>query len=116
MELADGTLVKTSVLSGGEASLVGLAFRIGITLHITGGGLPEQLIGDEITSYLDEAGRRAIVEAITRIFPSVLLVSHTEEAYDYATVVHRVTRPELGATQFLGQGQAPTTPEQTLAA
>lgn len=114
VELADGTLVKTSVLSGGEASLVGLAFRIGITLHITGGGLPEQLIGDEITSYLDDAGRRAIVEAITRIFPSVLLVSHTEEAYDYATVVHRVTRPELGATQF--QGQAPTTPEQTLAA
>lgn len=99
-ELADGTLVRTSILSGGEAALVGLSFRIGVTLHITGGGLPEQIIGDEVTNYLDEAGRRSVLSLLNKIFPSVILVSHTDESQDYATEVHGVVRPELGATRW----------------
>lgn len=104
-ELADGTLVRTSILSGGEAALVGLGFRIGVTLCITGGGMPEQIMGDEITSYLDDEGRRTVVAALTRIFPSVLIVSHTAEAEDYATEVHRVTRSELRPTRFVDSEQ-----------
>lgn len=100
-ELADGTLVSTKLLSGGESAMVGLAFRIGVTLHITGGGLPEQILGDEITNYLDEEGRRAVLAALNSIFPSILLISHTAEAEDYATTVHRVERSELQPTQWV---------------
>lgn len=103
-ELSDGTLVRTAILSGGEAALVGLSFRIGITLQITGGGLPEQMIGDEITSYLDEEGRRAVLSSLAGIFPSVLLISHTAEAEDYATRVHRVTRGDLQPTRWADEG------------
>lgn len=100
VELADGTLVRTAILSGGEAALAGLACRIGLTLHITGGGMPEQLIGDEVTNYLDEEGRRAVLGQLNKIFPSVLVISHTSESRDYATRVHHVVRPELGSTQW----------------
>lgn len=99
-ELADGTLVRTNILSGGESAMVGLAFRIGITLEITGGGMPDQIIGDEVTNYLDEDGRRAVLTALNSIFPSVLLISHTAEAEDYATRVHRVHREPLQPTQW----------------
>lgn len=108
-ELSNGALVRTSILSGGEAAMVGLCFRVGITLSITGGGLPEQIIGDEITSYLDEDGRRAVLSALTSIFPSVLLISHTVEVEDYATRVHRVTRGDLQPTRWVEdepEGQA----------
>lgn len=100
-ELGDGTLVRTAILSGGEAAMVGLAFRIGITLHITGGGMPEQILGDEVTNYLDEDGRRAVLAALNSIFPSVLLISHTAEVEDYASQVHRVERAELQATRWV---------------
>lgn len=99
-ELADGTLVRTSVLSGGESALVGLAFRIGITLHVASGGMPEQVLCDEVTNYLDESGRRAVLGALNNLFPSVLLISHTREAQDYATVTHRMERQPLGSTVF----------------
>lgn len=114
-ELSDGTLVRTAILSGGEAALVGLSFRIGITLHITGGGLPEQMIGDEITSYLDEEGRRAVLSSLASIFPSVLLISHTAEAEDYATRVHRVTRGELQPTRWVEDGDGGREPEEMAA-
>lgn len=110
-ELSDGTLVRTSILSGGEAALVGLSFRIGVTLHITGGGLPEQIIGDEVTNYLDEAGRRSVLSLLNKVFPSVILVSHTNESQDYATEVHGVVRPELGATRWAGDA-TPASPQE----
>lgn len=109
-ELADGTLVNTSILSGGESALVGLAFRCGLTLHVTGGGLPEQIIGDEVTNYLDEDGRRAVLSLLNRLFPSVILVSHTEESRDYASAVHGVVRAELGTTEWANP-DADTLPE-----
>lgn len=103
-ELADGRLVRTSILSGGESALVGLAFRIGITLHVASGGMPEQVLCDEVTNYLDEAGRRAVLGALTSLFPSVLLISHTQEAQDYATVTHHMERMPLGSTTFAVSG------------
>lgn len=106
-ELADGRLVRTSILSGGESALVGLAFRIGITLHVASGGMPEQVLCDEVTNYLDEAGRRAVLGALTSLFPSVLLISHTQEAQDYATVTHHMERMALGSTMFATGVEAP---------
>lgn len=98
VELADGRLRKTSSLSGGEKARVGLAFRLGISMQITDGGLPDQIIGDEITQYLDDDGRRQVVATISDLFASPILVSHTAEILDYATLVHRVERTPLGAT------------------
>ena len=98
VELADGRLRKTSSLSGGEKARVGLAFRLGIIMQITDGGLPDQIIGDEITQYLDDDGRRQVVATISDLFASPILVSHTAEILDYATLVHRVERTPLGAT------------------
>lgn len=111
-ELADGTLVRTSILSGGESALVGISFRTGLTLHVTGGGLPEQIIGDEVTNYLDEDGRRAVLSLLNRMFPSVILVSHTDESRDYASQVHGVVRTELGTTQWETSGEK-SLPETT---
>lgn len=102
-ELADGRLVRTSVLSGGESALVGLAFRVGITLRLTSGGLPEQVLCDEVTNYLDEQGRRSVLAALNSLFPSVVLISHTQEALDFAAQVHSMARSPLGATYFEGQ-------------
>ena len=99
-ELADGRLVRTALLSGGESALVGLAFRIGITLHLASGGLPEQVLCDEVTNYLDEAGRRSVLSALNRLFSSVVLISHTQEALDFAARVHNMRRTPLGATSF----------------
>lgn len=98
VELADGRLRKTSSLSGGEKARVGLAFRLGISMQITDGGLPDQIIGDEITQYLDDDGRRQVVATISDLFASPILVSHTAEILDYATLVYRVERTPLGAT------------------
>lgn len=102
-ELSDGRLVRTSVLSGGESALVGLAFRVGITLRLTSGGLPEQVLCDEVTNYLDEQGRRSVLAALNNLFSSVVLISHTQEALDFATHVHSMVRSPLGATHFEGQ-------------
>lgn len=99
VELADGRLRKTSALSGGEKARVGLAFRLGISMQVTEGALPDQLIGDEITSYLDEDGRRGILEVIRELFASPILVSHTSEILDHAAQVHQLWRSPLGTTQ-----------------
>lgn len=99
VELADGRLRKTSALSGGEKARVGLAFRLGISMQITEGGLPSQLVGDEITSYLDEDGRRGVLEVIRELFSSPILVSHTNEILDHAAQVHQLWRSPLGTTQ-----------------
>lgn len=116
-ELADGRLVRTSVLSGGESALVGLAFRVGITLRLTSGGLPEQVLCDEVTNYLDEQGRRSVLAALNNLFSSVVLISHTQEALDFATHVHSMVRSSLGATHFEGQEVLDeTSPDHRIAA
>ncbi|MBM4568983.1 AAA family ATPase [Rhodococcus hoagii] len=101
VELVDGRLRKTKLLSGGEKARAGLAFRLGISMQVTDGGLPDQILGDEITQYLDDEGRRAIVETIGELFASPILVSHTDEVLDYATSVHQLTRNPLGATEVV---------------
>lgn len=101
VELADGRLRKTSSLSGGEKARAGLAFRLGISMQITDGGLPAQLIGDEITSYLDEDGRRQILDVISALFTTPILVSHTNEILDHASVVHQLWRSPMGTTEVL---------------
>lgn len=105
VQLVDGTLVETRTLSGGEKARAGLAFRLGITLQITRGGIPDQVLGDEVTNYLDEEGRRAVVAALQELFPSVLLISHTAEALDLASQVVSLARQPLGATEQVGQEQ-----------
>src|SRR5699024_9458086 len=54
VELPNGELRKTKLLSGGEKARAGLAFRLGIAMQATDGRLPDQIFGDEITQYLDE--------------------------------------------------------------
>lgn len=116
-ELTDGTLVRTAILSGGESALIGLAFRIGLTLTITGGGLPEQIIGDEVTNYLDEEGRRMVLSLLNQTFTSVILISHTDEAQDYASETHAVERVELGTTRWVkAEDAAADTPDAEPAA
>lgn len=102
VQLVDGTLVETRTLSGGEKARAGLAFRLGITLQITRGGVPDQVLGDEVTNYLDEEGRRAVVSALQDLFPSVLLISHTAEALDLASQVVSLSRQPLGSTEQVG--------------
>lgn len=104
VQLVDGTLVETRTLSGGEKARAGLAFRLGITLQITRGGVPDQVLGDEVTNYLDEEGRRAVVSALQELFPSVLLISHTAEALDLASQVVSLARQPLGSTEQVGDG------------
>lgn len=99
IELADGRMRKTKLLSGGEKARAGLAFRLGISMQLTDGGLPDQIFGDEVTQYLDDAGRRAVVETIGDLFTAPILVSHTDEILDYATTVHTLHRNPLGATE-----------------
>ncbi|WP_231498964.1 AAA family ATPase [Gordonia alkanivorans] len=99
VELADGRLRKTSSLSGGEKARVGLAFRLGISMQITANGLPSQLLGDEVTQYLDDDGRRQVVATISQLFTSPIMVSHTSEVLDHATRVHEFRRSPLGVTQ-----------------
>ncbi|WP_137726333.1 AAA family ATPase [Prescottella subtropica] len=101
VELVDGRLRKTKLLSGGEKARAGLAFRLGISMQVTDGGLPDQIFGDEITQYLDDEGRRAIVETIGELFASPILISHTDEVLDYAASVHQLTRNPLGATEVV---------------
>lgn len=105
VELLDGTLVDTRTLSGGEKARAGLAFRLGITLQITQGGVPDQVLGDEVTNYLDEDGRRAVIAALQQLFPSVVLISHTSEALDFASRTISLERDPLGATTVDGQSQ-----------
>lgn len=105
VELADGRLRKTSALSGGEKARVGLAFRLGISMQVTDGGLPDQLFGDEITSYLDEDGRRQILDVINELFTAPILVSHTSEILDRATHVHQLWRPVLGTTEAVAAAE-----------
>ena len=105
VELADGTRVDTRTLSGGEKARAGLAFRLGITLQITRGGVPDQVLGDEVTNYLDEDGRRAVIAALQQLFPSVVLISHTSEALDFASHTIALDRDPLGATAVQGQEQ-----------
>lgn len=100
IELADGRMRKTKLLSGGEKARAGLAFRLGISMQLTDGGLPDQIFGDEVTQYLDDAGRRAVVETIGDLFTAPILVSHTDEILDYATTVHTLHRNPLGATEI----------------
>ncbi|MCF8786286.1 MULTISPECIES: AAA family ATPase [Rhodococcus] len=101
VELIDGRRRKLKLLSGGEKARAGLAFRLGISMQVTDGGLPDQIFGDEITQYLDDEGRRAIVETIGELFASPILISHTDEVLDYATSVHELTRDLLGATEVV---------------
>lgn len=103
VELMDGTLVDTRTLSGGEKARAGLAFRLGITLQITKGGVPDQVLGDEVTNYLDEDGRRSVIAALQQLFPSVVLISHTSEALDFASRTISLDRDPLGATVVQGQ-------------
>ncbi|MFL0579477.1 AAA family ATPase [Dietzia sp. 179-F 9C3 NHS] len=103
VELLDGTLVETKTLSGGEKARAGLAFRLGITLQITRGGVPDQVLGDEVTNYLDEEGRRAVISALGQLFPSVVLISHTSEALDFAARTIALDRDPLGATMLQGE-------------
>lgn len=110
VELADGTRVETKTLSGGEKARAGLAFRLGITLQITRGGIPDQVIGDEVTNYLDEEGRRAVIAALQQQFPSVLLISHTPEALDLAATVVALDRAPMGATTVLEDTDTEHTP------
>lgn len=100
VELLDGRIRKTKLLSGGEKARAGLAFRLGISMQITEGGLPDQIFGDEITQFLDDAGRRAVIETVGDLFVSPILISHTEEVLDYAATVHKLRRAPLGATQL----------------
>ncbi|MEW1938387.1 AAA family ATPase [Dietzia maris] len=113
VELLDGTLVDTRTLSGGEKARAGLAFRLGITLQITQGGVPDQVLGDEVTNYLDEDGRRAVIAALQQLFPSVVLISHTSEALDFASRTISLERDPLGATTV--DGQPRPEPESTMA-
>lgn len=110
VELMDGTLVDTRTLSGGEKARAGLAFRLGITLQITKGGVPDQVLGDEVTNYLDEDGRRAVIAALQQLFPSVVLISHTSEALDVAARTINLERDPLGATSVLGQSKVEPEP------
>lgn len=103
VELMDGTRVDTRTLSGGEKARAGLAFRLGITLQITKGGVPDQVLGDEVTNYLDEDGRRSVIAALQQLFPSVVLISHTSEALDFASRTISLDRDPLGATTVQGQ-------------
>ncbi|MDN5757147.1 MAG: hypothetical protein L0H59_01240, partial [Tomitella sp.] len=98
VELANGELRKTKLLSGGEKARAGLAFRLGIAMQAADGRLPDQIFGDEVTQYLDDEGRRAIIETINSLFASPILISHTSEIHDYATTVHHLERDPLGAT------------------
>lgn len=102
VELADGRIRKTSSLSGGEKARAGLAFRLGISMQITGDSLPDQVVADEVTTYLDEEGRAQVVAAIADLFTSPILISHTSEILDYATVVHELQRSPLGVTELVG--------------
>lgn len=99
VELADGRRRKTSSLSGGEKARVGLAFRLGISMLITETGLPTQILGDEITSYLDEDGRRQIVSTIADLFACPVIVSHTSEILDHAVEIHEFDKSPLGSTR-----------------
>ena len=101
VELADGRIRKTSSLSGGEKARAGLAFRLGISMQITGDALPDQIIADEVTTYLDEEGRAQVVATIAGLFASPILISHTSEILDYATVVHHLQRSPLGTTELV---------------
>lgn len=106
VELADGRLRKTSSLSGGEKARAGLAFRLGISMQITAETMPDQLIGDEITSYLDEDGRRQILDVISALFDAPILVSHTSEILDHASQVHELWRSPLGTTEMIDRDLA----------
>lgn len=110
VELADGTLVETKTLSGGEKARAGLAFRLGITMQITRGGIPDQIIGDEVTNYLDDDGRRAIIATLQQQFPSVLLISHTPEALDVASRVIALDRAPLEPTTITSGDTDPGQP------
>lgn len=107
VELADGTLVETRTLSGGEKARAGLAFRLGITMQITRGGIPAHILGDEVTNYLDEDGRRAVIAALQGLFPHVTLVSHTSEALDHAGSIVMLERDPLGETVIAADGEEP---------
>lgn len=102
VEMADGRMCKTKLLSGGEKARAGLAFRLAISMQVTEGELPDQILGDEVTQYLDEDGRRGVIETIGRLFTAPILVSHTDEIYDYAASVHTLERDHFGTTRLAG--------------
>ena len=63
-----------------------------------------QIVADEVTSYLDDDGRRQVVSTIAELFSSPILISHTSEILDHATEVHRVSRSPLGTTAIVTDG------------
>lgn len=93
-----------------------LAFRVGITLRLTSGGLPEQVLCDEVINYLDEQGRRSVLAALNNLFSLVVLISHTQEALDFAAHVHQMVRSPLGATHFDTTGGGETVAEDAVIA
>lgn len=100
VEMADGRLRKTASLSGGEKARVGLAFRLGISMQITSGGMPSQIFADEVTQYLDEDSRQQVMATISQLFACPIVVSHTSEIFDHATQLHTLARSPLGASEL----------------
>jgi DNA repair exonuclease SbcCD ATPase subunit len=99
----DGQPHSTRSLSTGEQIIAGLALRIGISVLVTGGNLPSQVIADEIDDGLDAGTRARAVALLAGQFDNVVLITHTPDftdapADDHPTTVttHHLSRSPLG--------------------
>lgn len=94
-----GASRSTSDLSGGERSVLGLLFRIGVTAAMSGGALTGTIIADEPLAALDSQARQRVTSLLSGLPVPVVLVSHTPEAAEVAAVTANVHRARFGTTE-----------------
>lgn len=94
-----GAVRSTSDLSGGERSILGLLFRIGVTAAMTGGALTGTIIADEPLAALDSQSRQRVTSMLSGLPVPVVLVSHTSEAAEVASVTANIQRARFGTTE-----------------
>lgn len=95
----NGNERPTSDLSGGEQSVLGLLFRIGISAAVTGGVLQSTLVADEPLAALDAEARQRVTTMLAKLPVPVVLISHTPEAEEAAEVTAYIRRARYGTTE-----------------
>lgn len=100
-QVTDGdTWRNTTELSGGEKSVVGLLFRIGVSAAVDGGTLDTTIVADEPLANLDAHSRERVSEVLAALPCPVVVISHSPEPMDNATKVVRFSRDAQGYTHI----------------
>ena len=89
-----GATLSTRALSGGERTMLSIAFRLALAAILVKKQL-SILILDEPTEYLDENSRRQVFEVIARIaggIDQVIVVTHDVEVEEIADRIIRVNK------------------------